>query len=134
MTKYRSKSEIVEAVQWFKWGDHPNNHRNFIWGTSVCEICGNHSGRHCWVGERLVCESNWIITSSTGIHVMSDEVFRERYEPVEDTKSNWIEEITLGDDENSVLVKVRTTSGKLVTHQIATRPLLDTIQEHEKNE
>jgi hypothetical protein len=81
MSKYQRKPEIVEATQWLKMGDHP----------AVVEIpvffrSYNRDGKSGFVNgdyPLFVRPGSWIVTDSTGIHVMSDTKFREMYEVME---------------------------------------------------
>lgn len=92
MTKYRKKPIVVEATQWFKNGDHPDDYshckdsednafvregkivRRFrdptISGESVCVHCGKFYYLHGWIetlqGGHTVCPGDWIITEVLG--------------------------------------------------------------------
>ena len=75
--KYRKKPVVVEAVQWFKHGDHP----------AVREIRGYRD----WgiigpiEGNKIVATGDWIITWPTGdIYVCADAIFRATYEEVKE--------------------------------------------------
>lgn len=46
---------------------------------------------------------------------------------------DWLEEISPGNDKNSVRVRVRTMNGGKATFQIATRPLLKRMEENDAN-
>ncbi len=46
---------------------------------------------------------------------------------------DWLEEISPGNDKNSVRIKVRTTDGGKATFQLATRPLLKRMEENDVN-
>ena len=86
--KYRRKPEIIEAVQWFKMGDHEDVEEYPLDAIDmrfpVCEYCGKPYNIHGSFQFRTVHPSNWVVTDSTGTHVMSDSEFREKYEQVED--------------------------------------------------
>jgi hypothetical protein len=78
--KYQRKSEIVSAVQWFKMGDHKDVKR-YSNDKKLCSSCGNPYREHGIIGIYLVCPSGWVVAAKDGIRVMSDEEFREKYEP-----------------------------------------------------
>ncbi len=111
MAKFRKKPVVIEASQWFKNGDHPEDRvfRPFedtgaipttgregdvvryyrhpeVSGDSVCEQCGVIHHHHGWIdtleqGHR-VCPGDWIIT---GIHgeryPCKAAIFAATYEP-----------------------------------------------------
>lgn len=86
--KYRKKPVVIEATQWFKNGDHPQDDcktfdtgegpfqgegevvRYFrhpdIPGTKVCSKCGKAMHEHGWIDTledgHNVCPGDWIIT------------------------------------------------------------------------
>ena len=91
MSHFRRKSLLVEATQWFKNGDHPNDdvYRLFedtgmvpflpregavvryyrhpeVGGTSICPECGYTMHDHGWIDVYrdgyIVCPGDWIIT------------------------------------------------------------------------
>jgi hypothetical protein len=71
MPKYQHKPITVEAVQWFKMGDHPN----------VVPLGINGYG--IMYKQTVVYPGDWIITSPNGeISVVKDSEFRETYEEV----------------------------------------------------
>lgn len=110
--KYKRKEEIVEAVQWFKNGDHPKDNCKVITpndcsippflseglfvrrynhpfhkGNEICEFCGNPLNLHGWIDnpkaeDFLVCPGSWIIDDSI---VMGDAEFKNTYEPIEES-------------------------------------------------
>lgn len=91
MSKYRKKAVVIEATQWFKNGDHPEDgnavfeqgdfegellegkvvryyrHPN-VSSDYKCLNCGDIMHNHGWVdaiqGGHVVCPSDWIITDS----------------------------------------------------------------------
>ena len=80
MPKYQRRPEIVSAVQWFKMGDHEDVDATV---TMACAKCMG-IGEHGVFGDidTVVHPGDWIVTSSTGTHVMSDSEFKEKYEAV----------------------------------------------------
>ena len=109
--KYRSK-QIVDAVRWFKNGDHP---KDDVWrvfedtglkptepregavvryyrhpafdGREPCQHCRQPLSVHGFLdtggyGER-VCPGDWIVTESGKHRVCEPDIFEARYERVE---------------------------------------------------
>ena len=96
MPKYRKKPVIIEATQWFKNGDHPEDNchvvkghpyplqddfmsegkvvryfrRPDVSGTSLCSECGKSFHVHGWIDTledgHRVCPGDWIITGIKG--------------------------------------------------------------------
>lgn len=111
MAKYRKKPVVIEATQWFKNGDHPQDNvmrpyedtgatptepregevvRYFrhpsIPGDQVCSKCGNTMHVHGWVDTledgHNVCPGDWIITGVKGEHYpCKPDIFAATYEP-----------------------------------------------------
>lgn len=101
MGKYRKKPVVVEAHQWFKNGDHPeDNPDNFGEGKLVryfrrpdeqgknpCPVCGRIMHDHGWIdtleaGHR-VCPGDWIIKGVGGeFYPCKPDIFDATYEPV----------------------------------------------------
>lgn len=112
--RFRKKPVEVEASQWFRNGDHPEDHppgtllmpdgsvregavvRYFRHpdypGDSPCEVCGVRLHEHGWIdtleqGHR-VCPGDWIITGVKGErYPCKPDVFAATYEPVRDSAS-----------------------------------------------
>lgn len=84
--KLRKKPVIVDGVQWFKDGDHPNvqpsSAAHWLWANTtwyhgnilerndgICDQCGKYVHEHGWIGTleggHVVCPGDWIIT---GVH------------------------------------------------------------------
>ena len=93
---FRKKPVVVEASQWFKNGDHPNDAATEMFdypsgprpqviregavvryfrrpdkpGTSLCEHCVASIHDHGWIdtleGGHIVCPGDWIITGVKG--------------------------------------------------------------------
>lgn len=79
MPKFRRKPLVVEAVQWFKHGDHPAVERRPDWLPGMA--CG-------WlpVGDSgyVVKPGDWILTNAEGRHFSCDaEFFHATFQPVE---------------------------------------------------
>ena len=95
MAKYRRKLLVVDATQWFKNGDHPqDNCETFksiegepfqgegkvvryyrtpdLDGQTKCEKCGNIMHLHGWIDEEelgyVVCPGDMVITREDGQH------------------------------------------------------------------
>lgn len=94
MAKYRKKPVVIEAVQWFKYGDHPSVKAGFkdaagrvgdvrmcgIWPKGMqkidCPIIKTLEGWH------EVTPGDWIIAGVKGeMYPCKDEIFRMTYEP-----------------------------------------------------
>ncbi len=110
MAKFRKKPVVIEATQWFKNGDHPNDNilrpfedtgkiptearegevvRYFrhplINGEKVC-TCGRTMHDHGWIdtleGEHTVCPGDWIITGVKGErYPCKPDIFFLTYDP-----------------------------------------------------
>ena len=112
MPKFRKKPVEIEATQWFKNGDHPEDdlyllpdpsfsglvsegkivryfrHPN-IPGDQECSKCGLKMNVHGWVDTledgHNVCPGDWIITGVKGeIYPIKNDIFLETYEKVLD--------------------------------------------------
>ena len=96
MARYRKKPAVVEATQWFKNGDHPEDdlimseggferegkivrrwrhpargrRHPDVGGEEVCEHCSQIMRDHGWIktleGRHTVCPGDWIITDEKG--------------------------------------------------------------------
>lgn len=102
MGKYRKKPVEIEAHQWFKNGDHPEDGRGSHEGNIVrryrtpesdqrgpCAKCGASMGLHGWVdtleGGHIICPGDWIVTGVLGEHYpCKPDAFELTYELVED--------------------------------------------------
>jgi hypothetical protein len=90
MAKYRKKPVVVEAVQWFKLGDHSVvTEFESKYGTPViCVGCGKSSHDHgncpTLEGYHIVCPGDWIICGVKGeYYPCKPDIFKETYEKVE---------------------------------------------------
>ena len=99
--KYRKKPVIVEATQWFKNGDHPDDgptceegqvvrrfHHPDISGGKYCEKCHMQMHAHGWVdtleGSHIVCPGDWIVTGVEGErYPCKPSIFAKTYEAVQ---------------------------------------------------
>jgi hypothetical protein len=109
--KYRKKSVVIEATQWFKNGDHPLDDTRVVTpvpgdgapykseGKVVryfrqplrqafqeCEHCGRVFQDHGWIdtleGGHIVCPGDYIITGVKGEHYpCKPDIFELTYEP-----------------------------------------------------
>jgi len=110
--KYRKRPVVIEATQWFKNGDHPNDNvwRSFedtgfrpsepregqvvryfrhpdVSGQAVCSKCGHTMHVHGWIDTledgHNVCPADWIITGVKGeYYPCKPDIFAMTYEPV----------------------------------------------------
>jgi len=112
MPKFRKKPVVIEAAQWFKNGDHPeddcgtfqcNGEEPFQGeggvvryyrtpecdGQEHCKICGEIMHVHGWIetleGGHIVCPRDWIITGIKGEkYPCKPDIFEATYEAVND--------------------------------------------------
>ncbi len=108
MTQYRKKPVVIEATQWFKNGDHPEDHSDRrqqdadeVEGLIVryfrepetqgasCQYCFLPLHNHGWIdnleGGHRVCPEDWIITGVKGEkYPCKPDIFEQTYEAVED--------------------------------------------------
>jgi hypothetical protein len=103
MSKFRKKPVVIEATQWFRNGDHPEDGndgegevvRYFrrpepeYAGAVLHELCGVQWHDHGWIdtleGGHTVCPGDWIITGVQGEHYpCKPDIFEATYEPVEE--------------------------------------------------
>lgn len=87
MKSFRKKPVTIQAVQWFKNGDHPVVQPIAGAGDRICEMCGHPSNAHAWCptleGIHIVCVGDWIITGVKGEHYpVKDDIFRATYDLV----------------------------------------------------
>ena len=78
----------VEAVRWWKQGDHPEVHE---WNTGIfgvptrtCLYCHQAYSVHGEVHSYTVCPGDWVIddTEAGVILVMRHSLFEKRYQPL----------------------------------------------------
>ena len=89
MAKYRKKPVVIEATQWFKYGDHPEVKDVFrpVFKVMTCEHCQKDNTEHGRVaaleGHHIVCPGDWIITGVKGeFYPCKPGVFELTYETV----------------------------------------------------
>lgn len=108
MAQYRKKPVVIEATQWFKNGDHPEDGNDtFLDGEykgekyeglvvryyrtpeidaqSKCKHCGGIMHNHGWIdtleGGHIVCPGDWIITGVQGErYPCKPDIFAATYE------------------------------------------------------
>lgn len=116
--KFRKKPVVIEATQWFKNGDHPEDGKTeyigesggsflcegkvvryfrhpTMGGTRVCNKCPKTMHDHGWIdtheGGHIVCPGDWIITGVKGeTYPCKPDIFEMTYEP-SDTDAAGIE-------------------------------------------
>lgn len=104
--KYCKKPVIIEATQWFKNGDHPEDgsaemegkivryfRRPDIAGDSFCRHCGKEMRHHGWIdtldGGHIVCPGDFVITEVNGEkYPCRPDIFEQIYEHVDLVKQN----------------------------------------------
>lgn len=109
---YRKKPVEIQAVQWFRNGDHPEDgderfpegsefvgekyegrvvryfRRTDVAGGRACEHCARIMHDHGWIdtleGGHIVCPGDWIIKGVKGeFYPCKPEIFAATYEAVE---------------------------------------------------
>ena len=83
MSKFIRKPLVIDAVQWFKDGDHPAvRQRGFLLSLKDC------STENCYViktleGDMTVSKGDWIVTGVEGEHYnVKPHIFDKIYEKV----------------------------------------------------
>lgn len=100
MSQFRKKPIVIEATQWFKNGDHPEDGAAYTEGDVVryyripegdgkleCEHCAKAMHVHGWIdtleGGHIVCPGDWIITGVKGeLYPCKPDIFEATYEKV----------------------------------------------------
>ena len=83
MKYIQKKSSCVEAVQWFKHGDHPKITR---FETHICHHCGDCMLNHGLIDQEdgssyLICPKDFLIIEKNGdISCLELNLFKETYE------------------------------------------------------
>jgi len=87
--KYLKKPITVDAVQWFKEGDHPA-----VWVDEwkidmLCNVCNKKMSSHGEIktleGTLTVCPGDWIITGVKGeVYPCKDYIFKLTYDLYDD--------------------------------------------------
>ena len=109
MSKFRKKPVVIEATQWFRNGDHPEDDVRLLTlengeeffsegkvvrrfrnpdfeGDDICPLCGKKFHIHGWIdtseGGFNVCPGDWIITGGKGEkYPCKPDIFEQIYEP-----------------------------------------------------
>jgi len=103
--KFRKKPIVVDAVRWWKNGDHPEDYPDGIpkdWegrvvryyrrpdvsGATVCGQCGQTMHYHGWIdtleGGFTVCPGDWVIKGVKGeFYPCKPDIFEQTYESVD---------------------------------------------------
>lgn len=112
MAKFRKKPVVIEATQWFRNGDHPEDdiqtitpaggkpfpsegkvvryfRRPDVLGTNNCNHCSYTMHEHGWIdtleGGHIVCPGDWVITGIEGErYPCKPGIFDETYERVKE--------------------------------------------------
>lgn len=92
MPKFQKKPVIIEAIQWFKLGDHTRVQpflKNGKILVSQCVHCGLPYSQHGWVdtleGGHIVCPGDWIIEGISGeFYPCKPDIFEATYARVDD--------------------------------------------------
>ena len=105
MSAYRKKPVVIEATQWFKNGDHPEDgpgkwegevvryyRHPDVDGHDVHDTCGYEWHRHGWIdtleGGHNVCPGDWIITGVQGErYPCKADIFEATYDAVSSVSS-----------------------------------------------
>ena len=97
MKKYMKKPVVIEAKQWFRYGDHESvtflappfdgPKRDDWW--ELCKKCAEPLASHGWVptleGGHIVCPGDWIIKGIQGeFYPCKPGIFKKTYEEVEE--------------------------------------------------
>jgi hypothetical protein len=79
--KFRKRPVIIEATQWFKFGDHPEVKAKIPF---ECEDSDNKGWVETLEGGHIVTPGDWIITGVHGEHYpCKPDIFEKTYEKVE---------------------------------------------------
>lgn len=92
--KYRKKPIVIEAVQWFKIGDHDEviPYNSIVVAEGTCELCGKSYAEHGLVSTledshdvaHRVCPEDWIIKGVQGeFYPCKPDIFEATYELAE---------------------------------------------------
>ena len=104
--KFRKKPVVIDATQWFRNGDHPDDfaadrscmeeggvvryfRRPDVRGEEVCPTCDHIMHYHGWIdtleGGHIVCPGDWIITGvKNERYPCKPSIFAMTYEAVDD--------------------------------------------------
>lgn len=104
MAQYRKKPVVIEATQWHRNGDHPQDHATHegrqgwegevvryyrhpdVSGLTPCKHCGVRMHEHGWIdtleGGHIVCPGDFVITGVQGErYPCKPDIFAATYEP-----------------------------------------------------
>jgi hypothetical protein len=93
MPRYVKKPVEIEAVQWFKKGDHKDvksvKEISSKASSRKCKSCGGDMNNHGWVntleGGHVVCPGDFIITGVAGeTYPCKPDIFEKTYEKVDE--------------------------------------------------
>jgi len=92
VNKFRKKPIEIEAMQWFREGDHPNVTQCHLSPNDKCKHCGKEFFEHGWIetleGGHIVCPGDWIIKGIHGeFYPCKPDIFKKTYEKVEENDS-----------------------------------------------
>ena len=83
------KTATVEAIRWFKQGDHPSvePYKQEFTDRGLCGYCNKLLVEHGWVqtleGGHIVCPGDWILTGIEGENYpCKPDIFERTYEEV----------------------------------------------------
>lgn len=94
---FRKKSSFVDAIRWWKNGDHPDDgiyegrvvryfRRPDIQGTELCPKCSYSMNEHGYIDNfdagYIVCPGDWIVTDDYGTYPVKPQLFESTYEPI----------------------------------------------------
>jgi len=106
--RFRKKSIVIEAVQWFRNGDHPEDGPRSqegkvvryyrdpgCDGNELCEQCGNRMYAHGWIDTlvdgrfrrvmgHVVCPGDWVFKEDGKFYPMKPDMFEVMFEQVEE--------------------------------------------------
>ncbi len=89
MDEYRRRGGTIEAIQWFKLGDHERvQGMTGDWEPTPgkCDFCMrayiDHGFIETLTGGQLVCPGDWVLTDDRGDHPCRAAIFEELYEKV----------------------------------------------------
>jgi len=87
MALYRRKPVEVQAVRWWRDGDHPDVRPYGSQSSQRCQSCGQPYRSHGWLNHSInVCPGDWILEDARGVRRMRPDEFRAKYEPVQEAR------------------------------------------------
>lgn len=83
MAKFRSKPSIVDAIRWYPTEDSKYTYTSCFHHQTGLQLSQYYIQLPS--GEKIINSGDWIIESGFGeLFVMSDEIFRQKYEAISD--------------------------------------------------